>query len=105
MVEVNHREHNPQLLSQFEEDPQQRNRVCSPRNWYSHALAGPYQPALPKVLQYTLCQFMHSSMVQPGCILTEWLLCQPARSQVRQPVISYLRFRRMVQGSTEHRLV
>jgi hypothetical protein len=65
VVEMNDGENNPQLMTKFEQQTQQRNRIDPAGDSYPNPVPGMQQFLPPNVGQHALCKCMHSNMVQP----------------------------------------
>jgi hypothetical protein len=55
VVEMNNRKDNAQLMPQFNQQPQQRNRINPPRNRNPNPVPSPQQFLSPDVGQHALC--------------------------------------------------
>jgi hypothetical protein len=66
VIEVNHRDHNPNLTPQLQQQPQQRHRINTAGNGNANTIPGPQQLLSPDVAPNALRQFMHGNMVQPS---------------------------------------
>src|SRR6266704_1893757 len=89
VIEVNHAQHNAQLLAQLQQQQQQRHGIRSARNRHAHGVTRPYQllflqtdqDALPKygLFQVLLCVLAfpaaHQSPVPLSCFFARILPC------------------------------
>jgi hypothetical protein len=66
VIEVNHRNHNPDLTPQFQQQPQQRHRINPAGHGHADTIPGPQQFLPPDVAQNAFREFMHGNMVQPS---------------------------------------
>ena len=61
VIEMNDRENNPQLTSQFQQQPQKRNRINPARNGHANAVPSPQQFLPPNVREYALREGIHGN--------------------------------------------
>jgi hypothetical protein len=66
VIEMNHRNHNPDLAPQLQQQPQQRHRINPAGNGDAHSIPGAQEFLPLNVAQNALRQFMHGNMVQPS---------------------------------------
>jgi hypothetical protein len=64
VIEMNDGKNNPESAAQFQQQPQESNRVDPARNGNSNAIPGTHKPLLPNVRQQAHCEGMHENMVQ-----------------------------------------
>lgn len=64
VIEMNDAENNPEFTTQFQQQPQKRNRINPAGNSNSNAISGMQQIMPPNVGKYALCQGVHGNMVQ-----------------------------------------
>ena len=62
---MNDRENDAEFGTQFEQQPQKRNRINSSRNRYTDAVSWTNQFLFSDLRQQPLGQFVHPNMVQP----------------------------------------
>jgi hypothetical protein len=63
VVEVDHREHDPEFFTQFEQEPQKGNRIRAPRDGDAQAVAGLQQLFAPDAGQDSMLEVLHKKMV------------------------------------------
>ncbi|HXY77708.1 MAG TPA: hypothetical protein VEH47_02765 [Candidatus Acidoferrales bacterium] len=66
VIEMNDREHNPQLAPQLEQQTQQRNRINPAGNGHTNTVSGPQHLLPPDMGKHALCQGVHANMVSQG---------------------------------------
>jgi len=78
VIEVSHREHNAQLIAEFQKDTQQRHRIRSPGDGGGDPLPRPEQSVLPDKFHHLLLH-VHISLhaPQPRRFLSELLYFSP----------------------------
>lgn len=64
VIEMNDAENNPEFTTQFQQQPQKRNRINPAGNGNADAISGMQQLMPPNVRQQVLCKGMHENMVQ-----------------------------------------
>jgi len=66
VIEVNDRKDNSEPRAEFQEKPQQANRIAAPGNGHTDAVSRLQQMLLPDVLQKPAGEIVHENIVQPG---------------------------------------